>query len=271
MPCSSGSATVTTAAKLINELGWRDFWQRMWLDLGDGIHDDQEAFKTGHDASSYARELPEDVRDGTHGTGLHGWLPQRTGDHRLAAQPRPDVDGRLAGALAPGALEGRCRLVPEHLLDGDPASNHLSWQWVASTFSHKPYFFNRGNLERYSDGRYCDGCPSANHCPFEGSYDQLENQLFAPMPAIRDGDGPQGRKNNRREQEPVPPWPAPSDEPTASQHDDPATTDSLDPRRSPGSRQSRPAGLAGRTGPVRLRQRLDREQQHQSQAAGFSL
>ena len=21
--------------KLINELGWRDFWQRMWLDLGD--------------------------------------------------------------------------------------------------------------------------------------------------------------------------------------------------------------------------------------------
>ena len=32
--------------KLINELGWRDFWQRMWLDLGDGINDDQEPFKT---------------------------------------------------------------------------------------------------------------------------------------------------------------------------------------------------------------------------------
>ena len=28
--------------KLINELGWRDFWQRMWLDLGDRIDDDQE-------------------------------------------------------------------------------------------------------------------------------------------------------------------------------------------------------------------------------------
>ena len=69
------------------------------------------------------------------------------------------------------------RLVPEHLLDGDPASNHLSWQWVASTFSHKPYFFNRDNLERYSDGRFCKTCPSS-HCPFEGSYAQLENQLF---------------------------------------------------------------------------------------------
>ena len=37
--------------KLINELGWRDFWQRMWLDLGAGIHDDPEAFQTGRDAS----------------------------------------------------------------------------------------------------------------------------------------------------------------------------------------------------------------------------
>ena len=46
------------------------------------------------------------------------------------------------------------------------------------------YFFNRGNLERYSDGRYCESCPSANSCPFEGSYDQLENQLFASMPAV---------------------------------------------------------------------------------------
>ena len=45
----------------------------------------------------------------------------------------------------------------EHLLDADPASNNLSWQWVASAFSHKPYFFNRENLERYT-GAHCAGC-----------------------------------------------------------------------------------------------------------------
>merc|ERR1712216_295524 len=45
-------------SKLINELGWRDFWQRMWLELGEGIHDDQEEPKTGHAAGSYAKELP---------------------------------------------------------------------------------------------------------------------------------------------------------------------------------------------------------------------
>ena len=73
----------------------------------------------------------------------------------------------------------------EHLLDGDPASNHLSWQWVASCFSHKPYFFNRDNLERYSNGRYCRSCSCADSCPLEGSYDALESQLFAVSQPVR--------------------------------------------------------------------------------------
>ena len=69
---------------------------------------------------------------------------------------------------------------------------------MASTFSHKPYFFNRSNLERYSDGRYCKSCPSVNSCPFEGSYDQLENKLFAPMPAIRDSGNNRNQQRNRQ-------------------------------------------------------------------------
>ena len=54
--------------KLINELGWRDFWQRMWLDLGDGIHNDQEPFKTGHDAGAYAGSCRPMCA-----TGARGW------------------------------------------------------------------------------------------------------------------------------------------------------------------------------------------------------
>jgi deoxyribodipyrimidine photo-lyase len=37
-----------------------------------------------------------------------------------------------------------------HLLDGDLASNHLSWQWVAATGSHKAYLFNAENVARYA-------------------------------------------------------------------------------------------------------------------------
>ena len=85
--------------------------------------------------------------------------------------------GELRGALAPGALAG------QHLLDGDPASNNLSWQWVASSFSSKPYLFNRANLERFSSGRYCRSCAAATagSCPFDASYEQLQAALFGEV------------------------------------------------------------------------------------------
>jgi len=37
-----------------------------------------------------------------------------------------------------------------HLLDGDLASNTLSWQWVAGTFSNKRYLANQENINKYS-------------------------------------------------------------------------------------------------------------------------
>jgi deoxyribodipyrimidine photo-lyase len=56
-----------------------------------------------------------------------------------------------------------------HLLDGDLASNHLSWQWVAATFSNKPYLFNAENVARYA--------PADWHCTgsaIDTSYEALE-------------------------------------------------------------------------------------------------
>jgi deoxyribodipyrimidine photo-lyase len=56
-----------------------------------------------------------------------------------------------------------------HLLDGDLASNHLSWQWVAGTGSHKPYLFNADNVARYA--------PEAWHSPgsvIDRSYEALD-------------------------------------------------------------------------------------------------
>ena len=180
--------------KLINELGWRDFWQRMWLDLGDRIHDDQEEHKTGFAVAEYQQDLPDDIREGRTQLACmdafrnelvtHGWLHNHARMwmaaylvHWRRVHWRAGADWFL-----------------EHLLDGDPASNHLSWQWVASCFSHKPYFFNRQNLERYSNGRYCQECSSNESCPFDLSYEQLEQQLFKVQPAIREGTT---RRSNR--------------------------------------------------------------------------
>ena len=42
-----------------------------------------------------------------------------------------------------------------HLLDGDPASNTLSWRWVAGLHTRgKPYAARAENIQRYTDGRY---------------------------------------------------------------------------------------------------------------------
>ena len=42
-----------------------------------------------------------------------------------------------------------------HLIDGDPASNTLSWRWVAGLHTRgKPYVARAENIDRYTGGRY---------------------------------------------------------------------------------------------------------------------
>lgn len=168
-----------SAEKLVNQLAWRDYWQRVYQRIGDGIWADREPYKTGWQASDYAAQLPDDLLSAE--TGL------------------TCIDSFVADLYATGYLHNHARLwlaaytihymrvrwqagaawFLMHLLDGDPASNNLSWQWVASTFSAKPYFFDRGNLERNTHGKYCRECPLAKRgCPFDRPLEDLASQLF---------------------------------------------------------------------------------------------
>lgn len=165
-------------AKFIQELAWRDYWQRVWRRIGDGIWQDQEPYKTGWRAQEYTGQLPADFEEGR--TGLAcidsfarelaetGYLHNHARMRAAAYVVRWRRLRWQAGA----------RWFLRHLLDGDPASNNLSWQWVASTFSHRPYFFNRGNLEKYTDGRFSRDCPRRRDCPLAGEYDELSRRLF---------------------------------------------------------------------------------------------
>ncbi len=166
------------AAKFVTELAWRDYWQRLYAVMGRGIWEDREEMKTGLPAGAYAAVLPEEIREGQTG---------------LACMDAFVVELRETGYLHNHARmwfaayvvhfqrvkwQAGARFFLTHLLDGDPASNNLSWQWVASTFSHKPYFFNRENLEKYTGGKYCKQCELRGRCEFEGSYEELEEKLF---------------------------------------------------------------------------------------------
>ncbi len=134
--------------KLIYELGWREYFQHMHHHLGDGI---ALSLREGVlPESAYSSELPEDVRH--------------------ACTRVPVIDNAIRMLYTTGYLHNHARLwvasyivhlrkvnwrvaadwMYSHLLDGDLASNYLSWQWVAATASQKPYLFNAETVEKFA-------------------------------------------------------------------------------------------------------------------------
>lgn len=167
------------AAKLVSELAWRDYWQRLYRQLGaDALWRDLEPCKTG--VVEYAVELPTDIEEGRTGLAcMDSFARELRETGYLHNHARMWVAAYVVHFRRVRWQAG-ARWFLRHLLDGDLASNNLSWQWVASTFSHKPYFFNRENLEKYTGGRYCRDCHAASgrSCPFDASYQRLEDRLF---------------------------------------------------------------------------------------------
>jgi deoxyribodipyrimidine photo-lyase len=164
------------AHKFVFELAWRDFWRRVWIEKGDAIRNDVESAKVVLGNAP----LPKDIRDGK--TGLR-CMDQFV--HDLVEEGYVHNHARMWFAsyvIHHRKIDWRAAAdwYYSELLDGDWASNHLSWQWVGSTFSAKPYFFNKENLVRYSDGALCKGCKA--QCPFDDAYENLEEKLFKTAP-----------------------------------------------------------------------------------------
>ena len=170
--------------KFVQELAWRDFWQRVADKNSDWIWNDVESYKTGFCAEDYEDELPNDVTSSNTGIAC--------------------IDSFINDLINTGYVHNHARMYLasyvvhfrrikwqagaqwflEHLLDGDEASNNLSWQWVASTFSNKPYIFNLENVDKYF-GKLVDTTPENNKV-LNASYEELSARLF---PHFGDGNG----------------------------------------------------------------------------------
>jgi deoxyribodipyrimidine photo-lyase len=184
------------AEKFVNELAWRDYWTRVYGEIGDGVWEDREDYKTGHPSEAYHEALPDEIRNGTTGLAcVDGFAAELRETGYLHNHQRMWLAAYVVHWRRVRWQAG-ARWFLTHLLDGDPASNNLSWQWVASTFSQKPYFFNRENLEKFTDGAYCRGCPLSRNrqCPFEGSYETLEARLFPNAASVERDDSRGGRR-----------------------------------------------------------------------------
>jgi deoxyribodipyrimidine photo-lyase len=167
--------------KFVYELGWRAYFRHVWQYRGDGIL--QSLHEGPLPDAAYARELPADIRQAC--TGV------------------PAVDEAVRTLYATGMLHNHARMwlasyvvhvrkvhwrcgadwLYGHLLDGDLASNHLSWQWVAGTGSSKPYLFNADNVARYA--------PEPWHSPgsvIDTSYEALDHMARQPALQHRPGE-----------------------------------------------------------------------------------
>lgn len=131
--------------KLLFELAWREYFHRVWQQHGIGIFSDLK-----NPGQSHGQALPQSVCEANTGIRV--------------------IDDALNQLISVGTLHNHARMwiaslccnignthwlpaakwMHYHLLDGDLASNTLSWQWIAGTFSHKRYYANQENINKFS-------------------------------------------------------------------------------------------------------------------------
>lgn len=160
--------------KLVFELGWRAYYRHVWAHRGAAVGESVHAGPLPE--AAYALSLPNDLRQGV--TGV------------------PVIDQSVRCLYHTGYLHNHARLwlasyvvhvrkvhwrvgadwLYGHLLDGDLASNFMSWQWVAGTSSSKPYLFNAENVARFA--------PAPWHSPgsvVDTDYETLERRARDPV------------------------------------------------------------------------------------------
>jgi deoxyribodipyrimidine photo-lyase len=152
---------VRAAGKFIDEVCWRTYWKG-WLQLRPSIWTD------------YRRRVAELSQDAVAHDGVAAATSGETGIDCFDAWARELVDT--------GYLHNHARMwlasiwihtlrLPwelgadwflRHLLDGDPASNTLSWRWVAGLqTAGKTYLATRENIRRYTGNRFAVNTPLA--------------------------------------------------------------------------------------------------------------
>jgi deoxyribodipyrimidine photo-lyase len=124
------------AAKLIQELAWREYFQKLYREKGNEIFNDLRFEQPNVQTRG---EIPESIINADTGITI--------------------IDESIKGLYQIGYMHNHARMwnaalvtnialchwwepsrwMYYHLLDGDLASNSLSWQWVCATFSSKQY------------------------------------------------------------------------------------------------------------------------------------
>ena len=182
-----GRHSPAAAEKFIQEVVWRTYWKG-WLEMRPQVW------------SEYRQGLLRALDDGRIADRLATAAAGQTGIDCFDAWARELIE---TGYLHNHARmwfasiwiftlrlpwEAGADLFMRHLLDGDPASNTLSWRWVAGVQTQgKHYLARPDNIARYTEGRFAPKGLVADAAPLSGPPHPARKALPAdasPDPAL---------------------------------------------------------------------------------------
>ncbi len=138
--------TFLETEKLIQELAWREYYQKVWQVKKELIWDDLKQAQPGV----------------SHHEMLTSLMNRNTGIQVIDEQINQLYEygyihnhirmylASIACNIGKAHWQKPAKWLYYHLLDGDIASNNCSWQWVAGSFSSKKYYCNQENINKYT-------------------------------------------------------------------------------------------------------------------------
>jgi deoxyribodipyrimidine photo-lyase len=156
--------------KFVSELCWKAYFRECFLALGDRVYTSLEPYK--YPTTIKDTILLEAIKNAETGIeAINSIVRELKSTGYLHNHKRMWFAAYLVHYANIEWTHGESFFY-HYLLDGEPGPNALSWQWVASTFSGKPYYFNGQNMGKN------------NHRGWEGtllddSYENLNRKYFA--------------------------------------------------------------------------------------------
>ncbi len=134
------------AEKFLQELAWREYYQRIWQEKKELIWKDLQRPQPDveeHDMILSVLKSQTGISAVDNGIGLLYKTGYMHNHIRMYV-------ASIACNIGKTHWSTPSKWLYYHLLDGDIASNNASWQWVSGAFSQKKYYCNQENINNYT-------------------------------------------------------------------------------------------------------------------------
>jgi deoxyribodipyrimidine photo-lyase len=144
--------SISDAYKFIFELAWREYFQRVWEQEGNNIFTDLK-----HEQHDFLhKKLPVALQEANTGINAIDAAILKLYEEGYMHNHLRMYVASVACNIGKAHWSQAAAWMFYHLLDGDIASNTLSWQWVAGSFANKKYYCNQENINRYTGSNQTD-------------------------------------------------------------------------------------------------------------------